>query len=363
MSVSDGPALPAPTPRAMRLPKGAQAIGASLVSIALALLIGAVLIIAWGANPLTAYAALLDGAFGSWNSLSETLLRSIPLTFTGLAIAIAFRAGAFNLGAEGQLFLGATAAAFVGLALPGLPPLVVIPSMIVTAMVVGALWSLVAGVLKLRFGANELITTIMLNYVAILFVSYLLRGPLQEAAGYLPQTERLGSNARFPALIESTRLHMGFLLSLVAVAACHFALWHTSWGFKLRVVGLNARAAFNSGYKVTAITISAFLVSGALAGMAGYMEVVGVQRRMIENLSPGFGYTGIIVALLGRTNPIGVLFAAILFAALQVGGTTMQAASGVPSTLTTIIQGLVVLFVIGRGAFDMLFKRKAAGAS
>lgn len=338
---------------------GSAEFVSSLLAVLLALGVGAILIIAWGASPLTAYAALLDGAFGSWNSLAETLLRAIPLTFTGLAITVAFRAGTFNLGAEGQLFLGATAATWVGLALPSLPAPLLIPAMIAAAAVVGALWSLLAGVLKLRFGANELITTIMLNYIAILFVSYLLRGPLQEAAGYLPQTERLAANARFPALIAGTRLNAGFLLALLAVVLAHIAFWHTSWGFKLRVIGLNARAALNAGYNVTAITLSAFLISGVLAGLAGYMEVVGVQRRMIENLSPGFGYTGIIVALLGQTNPFGVLAAAILFAGLQVGGSTMQTASGVPSTLTTIIQGLVVLFVIGRGAVDLVLAHRA----
>jgi general nucleoside transport system permease protein len=358
MSTFDAPGVPVPAAVVDANAARRTEIISSLIAVGLALAVGAMLILAWGANPLIAYGALLDGAFGSWNSLAETLLRSIPLTFTGLAIAIAFRAGAFNLGAEGQLFLAATASAVVGLMLPDLPGVLLIPTMIITAMVVGALWSLLAGVLKLRFGANELITTIMLNYIAIFLVSYLLRGPSQEAAGFLPQTERLAANARFPALIEGTRLHAGVLIALLAVGLTHFALWHTTWGFRLRVVGLNARAALNAGSNVTAITLSAFLLSGALAGMAGYMEVVGVQRRMIENLSPGFGYTGIIVALLGRTNPFGVLAAAILFAGLQVGGSTMQAASGVPSTLTTIVQALVVLFVIGRGAFDQLFAQR-----
>jgi simple sugar transport system permease protein len=230
--------------------------------------------------------------------------------------------------------------------------------MMSAAVVAGALWSLLAGVLKLRFGANELITTIMLNYVAIHFVSFLLHGPLQEASGYLPQTERLDRAADLPQLIARTRLHAGLLVALLAVVLAHVALWHTTWGYKIRVVGLNARAALNSGMRVRALTFSAFAVSGALAGLAGYIEVVGVQHRMIENLSPGFGYTGIIVALLGRTSPLGVLAAAILFAALQVGATTMETAEGVPSTLATIIQALVVLFVIARGTFDLIWRRR-----
>jgi simple sugar transport system permease protein len=328
----------------------------SVIAVILALLVGAALIAAWGADPVKAYAALLDGVFGNWNSLAETLLRAIPLTFTGLAVAIAFRGGAFNVGAEGQLFLGGAAAAFIGLAAPGLPAPLLIVAMMLAAAAAGALWSGLAGALKLRFGANELITTIMLNYVAIYFVSYLLHGPLQEANGYLPQTERLARSANLPALIEKTRLHIGFLIAIAAVVLTHIALWRTVWGFKLRVVGLNARVALNAGMGVAGVTLSAFLASGALAGLAGYMEVVGVQHRMIENLSPGYGYTGIIVALLGQTNPFGVLAAAILFAALQVGATTMESAAGVPGTIATIIQGMVVLFLIGRGAVGLAFR-------
>ncbi|MEK1898041.1 MAG: ABC transporter permease [Rhizobium sp.] len=328
----------------------------SAAAFLLALVTGAVLILLWGGNPLRAYAALADGAFGSWNSVAETLLRSVPLTFTGLAVAIAFRGGAFNVGAEGQLYVGGTAAAIVALWLPALPGYLLLPLMMAGAMAAGAAWAGLAGVLKLRFGASELITTIMLTYVAIYLVSYLLRGPLQEAAGYLPQTDRLPGAARFAGLVPATRLHIGFLVALATVALMHFLLWRAVWGFRLRVTGLNARAAMAAGMAVDGLSLSAFLISGALAGLAGFMEVVGVQHRMIENLSPGFGYTGIIVALLGQTSPLGVLVAAVLFAGLQVGATTMEAAAGVPATLTIIIQAMVVLFLIGRPAVGQIVR-------
>lgn len=347
-------AAPLPRPLAFLLPQ--RGLVSSVVAVLLALVVGAGLIAAWGVNPVTAYATLIDGAFGNRNSIAETLLRSIPLTFAGLGVAIAFRGGAFNVGAEGQLFIGATAATFVGTSLAGPAPLVLL-IMVAIAFIAGAAWSGLAGLLKLGFGASELITTIMLNYIAVYLVSYLLHGPLQDPDSYLPQTVPLARSISPPILIAKTRLHAGFLLGLMAVLLAHLALWHTTFGFRLRVVGLNPRAALNAGIGATGITLAAFLLSGGLAGLAGLMEVVGVQHRMIENLSPGYGYTAIIVALLGQTNPIGVLAAAVLFAALQVGATTMESGAGVPSTLATILQGLVVLFLIGHGAVDFLRRR------
>ncbi|MDE1994060.1 MAG: ABC transporter permease, partial [Rhizobiaceae bacterium] len=257
-------------------------------------------------------------------------------------------------GAEGQLYLGGTAAGAVGVAGSSLPALLLLPAMMLSAMLAGALWSGLAGWLKLRFRADELITTIMLNYVAIDFVSYLLHGPLQDPNSPLAQTARLTTEARLPTLLTGTRLHAGVLIVLVVVILAHLFLWKRVGGFRLRVVGLNPRAALNAGINVRHIVVLGFLASGALAGLAGFIEVSGVQRRMIENLSPGFGYTAIIVALLGQTNPVGVLASAFLFAALQIGATTMESAAGVPSTLTTVIQGLVVLFLIGRSAVPLL---------
>ncbi|MDW6021531.1 ABC transporter permease [Mesorhizobium sp. BAC0120] len=345
----------APQPR-FKLP---PAFGGGIIAVVSAFLVGAALIAAVGVNPLTAYAALFEAAVGTKNGLAETLVRTVPLGLCGLGIALAFRAGVFNVGAEGQLFLGGTAAAAVGVACAGWPSFILLPAMAIAAMLAGGLWSGLAAWLKLRFRADELITTIMLNYVAIHFVGFLLHGPLKEPNGALAQTARLTSDARLPVLLAGTRLHAGILIVLVAVVLAHLFLWKRVNGFRLRVVGLNPRAAENAGINIRAMMLFGFLVCGALSGLAGFAEVAGVQRRMIENLSPGFGYTAIIVALLGSTNPVGVLAAAFLFAALQIGATTMESAAGVPGTLTTVIQGLVVLFLIGRPALSLLRERLA----
>ncbi|MCC6168010.1 MAG: ABC transporter permease [Caldilineaceae bacterium] len=342
-----------PEPRAARRRRRSPFIP-HIAAVLLALGIGALLMLAIGVNPIEAYAALLDGAFGNRNSMAETLLRTIPLALAGIGVALAFQAGLFNIGAEGQIFLGGVAAAWVGLQLAELPAPLLLAAMMLAAMVAGGLWAGIAALLKLWRNANEFINTIMLNYIAVFLVGWLLHGPLQEPGSPLGQTARLADAAVLPTILSRTRLHAGFFLALAAAALVHFLLWHTTWGFRLRVAGKNRMAARNAGMPIAALLFSSFWVSGMLAGLAGFTEVAGVQERMIENLSPGYGYTAIVVALLGQLNPAAVLAAAVLFAALQVGAGVMESAVGVPSSIVTVVQYLIVIFVIGRGGFELL---------
>lgn len=333
----------------------------SLIAILVALLVGAGLIALLGSSPLTAYAALLEGAAGSLNSIAETLLKAIPLTLAGIGVSIAFRANVFNVGAEGQLYIGAMTAAWIGLLLGNQPWFIVLPAMLLAAMIAGALWAGIAGVLKVTLGASELINTIMLNYVAIFLVGYLLHGPLQDPGSPLGQTARLTEAARLDRILPGTRLHSGLYIAVAVIIVVYILLWHTVWGFQIRAAGHNAEAARSAGINTRWTILSSLLLSGALAGLAGFSEVAGVQRRMIENISPGYGYTAIVVALLGRTNPPAVFIAAILFAGLQVGASTMESAVGVPSSIATIIQYLVVLLLMGRGSFTLLRKWRREG--
>jgi len=326
----------------------------SLVAFVLALVIGAVIIALMGKDPLKAYAALLDGAVGNRNSLAETLLRAVPLSLAGIGVAIAFRAGAFNVGAEGQLFMGAMASSLVGLSFPGLPAPLLLGLMALAAMVAGGLWAGIAGALKAWLKASEMINTIMLNYIAIFLVSFLLHGPFKDPASPLGQTARLPRIAYLPVILQGTRLHAGLVLAVLAAAVGYLLMTRSAWGFRIKVVGKNTLAAQASGMHVNRVMVSALVVSGMLAGLAGFCEAAGVQHRMIENISPGYGYTAIVVALLGQTNPVGVFLSAVLFAALQIGASTMESAVGVPSSVITVIQYLVVLLLIGRGAFALL---------
>lgn len=293
--------------------------------------------------------ALFAGAFGSWYAFgSGTLVRSTPLILTGLAVAIAFRAGVFNIGAEGQFIVGAAAAATAALSLGSLPPVVLLPTLLVAGMAAGAVWAWIAAVLRERFHVLEVISTIMLNFVALHLVSYLVRGPLQEPTHIYPQTSTFAAAARLPRFGVTTRLHIGFAIAVIACVVAWWVVAHTAAGFRLRAVGANPRAAFSAGLiDVSRTTTRAFLVSGALAGAAGAIEVSGVTYALYENISPGYGFTAIAVALLARLNPLAVIVTGTIFGALEAGATAMQRDAGVPSVIVSVVEAAIILVLVG----------------
>lgn len=305
--------------------------------------------------------ALLAGAFGSWYAFgSGTLVRATPLILTGLAVAIAFRAGVFNIGAEGQFIVGAAAATAAALAMHSLPAFILVPSMLVLGFGAGALWAWIAAILRARFHVLEVISTIMLNFVALHLVSYLVRGPLQEPTHIYPQTVTFVDAARLPRFGSTTRLHLGFLVAVVACVAAWFVVRYTAAGFRLRAVGANPDAARSAGMIDAArTTMRAFLISGALAGLAGAIEVSGVTYALYENISPGYGFTAIAVALLAQLNPLAVVGTGILFGALEAGATAMQRDAGVPSVVVSIVEALIILVLLALDRFRSTATRES----
>jgi ABC-type uncharacterized transport system permease subunit len=298
--------------------------------------------------------AFWRGAFGSRYALfSATLVRAVPLTLTGLAVAVAFRAGVLNIGAEGQFLAGAVAAVATGAAAMALhwgnaaQHWVALPTALAAGAILGALWAGIAAWLRRRFGVLEVISTIMLNFVALDAVAYLVRGPLQEPLHIYPQTAALSAGMHLPMLVPGTRLHIGFALAVVAAVVAWYVLRTTAGGFRLRASGANPFAAASAGgIDVARATTRAFLASGALAGLAGAVEVTGVTFALYENISPGYGYTAIAVALLAGLRPLGVIAAGILFAALEAGAAAMQRDAGVPSVVAAVIEAAVILLVL-----------------
>jgi simple sugar transport system permease protein len=305
--------------------------------------------------------ALLAGAFGSWYAFgSGTLVRATPLILTGLAVAIAFRAGVFNIGAEGQFIVGAAAATAAALAMHSLPAFILVPSMLVLGFGAGALWAWIAAILRARFHVLEVISTIMLNFVALHLVSYLVRGPLQEPTHIYPQTVTFVDAARLPRFGSTTRLHLGFLVAVLACVAAWFVVRYTAAGFRLRAVGANPDAARSAGMIDAArATMRAFLISGALAGLAGAIEVSGVTYALYENISPGYGFTAIAVALLAQLNPLAVVGTGILFGALEAGATAMQRDAGVPSVVVSIVEALIILALLALDRFRSTATRES----
>lgn len=331
---------------ALRAVTATTARVAVLLAFAIAML--AALLIATGHEVIPALSAMVRGAFGSYYAItSATIVRMVPLALAGLAVSVAFRAGILNIGAEGQLLVGAAAATAISGTLGGVPWFIGIPVMLVAGAIAGGAWAAIAGALRLRFGVLEVISTIMLNFVAQYLTGWLVRGPLQEPTRVNPQSVTLAPALQMPVLLEGTRLHAGVLLVVVVAIGIWWWLRSTASGFRLRAVGATPTAAASAGgINVPRTMFGAFLVSGLLAGLAGSVEYTGITYALYENFSPGYGYTAIAVALLARLHPLGVLATALLFGALEAGANAMQRDAGVPSVVVSVVEALLILLVL-----------------
>jgi general nucleoside transport system permease protein len=300
-----------------------------------------------GYDPVLALLALWSGAFGSWYAFtSATLVRAVPLILIGLGIALSFRGGALNIGAEGQFYAGAIAATAVGLHVAGRPAILAVGAVLVAGALAGAAWVAIPVWLKLRFGVVEVISTLLLVFVAELLVSLMVQGPLQESGGIYPQSDNIPESARLP-LLDGTRLHTGFLLALGLALVLWLLFSRSLWGFRLRAVGLGPRAAEVSGLVDSQrMGAMALFLSGAIAGVAGGVEVSGVSYALYQNLSPGYGFTGIAVALLAGLHPAGVVVTGILFGALEAGAGAMQRDAGVPAVAVYVVEAVVIIVAL-----------------
>ncbi|MCD6475394.1 MAG: ABC transporter permease [Anaerolineaceae bacterium] len=320
-----------------------------------ALSIGAVMLIILGANPFKAFSALIDGAFGSANSLADTIVKATPLLLVGLGICISFRGNVINLGGEGQMIIGALLATALGLAFPEWPGILMIPLAMFTGFLGGAVWGGISGALKAYFNVSELLSTIMMNAIAVQLMNFLLSGPMidpiQSAkASQIPQTARLAQAFDLPRLVP-TRLHLGALIAIVLAFLVYILLWRTTTGYRIRAVGQNPDASRYAGMDVKKQIVLALLLSGAFAGLAGAIQVFGISHRMItDGSATGFtgnaGFNGIVAALFGQLHPLGTIPASFLFGALLVGANKLQRVMQVPSALITMLNGLVVVFVV-----------------
>lgn len=324
-----------------------RSLGSAVAAVAIGLLLLALGLWAAGFPPGRALGAMWSGAFGSGYAIfSATLLRAVPLITIGLGIALAFRAGALNIGAEGQFYAGAIVAVALGLRMDGWPPVAAVTVVLLAGAVGGALWTVVPAWLRARFGVMEAISTLLLNFVATSLVSLMVNGPLQEARHTYPQSDPIAEAARLP-LLGTTRLHAGIILTLALAVALWVLFRRTRFGFALRAVGLNPRASELVGRLAPGrIVTVALLGSGALAGLAGAMEVSGVSYALFQNLSPGYGFTAIAVALLARLDPLGVVAAGVLFGGLEAGAAAMQRDVGVPSPAVYVVEAVVIVVVL-----------------
>jgi simple sugar transport system permease protein len=317
-----------------------------LISVACGFAVAGLAVLVTGSDPIAAFTALFQGAFTNPRAFPETLVAMVPYVFLGLAVALGFRAGLFNIGAEGQFYLGAIFGVLAGNYLIGVPGILHIPLALAFGMLGGFIWAAVPGLLKARFGAHEVITTIMLNYVAFQLTDFLInKGPMSDAHSTAPRTPFIDPLVQLPVLFAGTRLHLGLILALLAVPVVWFLLERTTIGFRIRTVGFSPGAARAAGMSVGWTLVLTMGISGALAGLAGADEILGVSHYMPASFSVGYGFDSIAVALLARSNPWAILPSAFLFGAMRNGAAFMQLETQVSSDLISIVQAIVIMFV------------------
>jgi len=336
------------------------------LAILTAVILGGIIIASVRGNPFLAYYGLIQGSFGSLKGLSETAVWATPYIFGGLAVALAFKGGLFNIGVEGQLALGAVATAFVGYALPDilgfdLPLLIHLPLAIAAGMLMGAFWAAIVGFLKAYTGGHEVINTIMMNYISLNTISFLLNGPMKDQSpnNVSARTPLIAESARIPIIFEGYRIHWGFVIALLVAFLVWWVLYKTTLGFEIRTVGLNPDAAKYAGINVKRLIIITMALSGMLAGMAGAFEVTGLNFRHELSFAIGYGFDSIAIALLCRSHPLGVVLAAILFAAMRNGATRMQFLTQMPVDLISMLQALILLFVAADAIVRYIYRIKA----
>ena len=337
--------------------RGSPYAGAALVAVGALLLIGAVIAVA-GFNPVAVVVSLLSQSLGTLNGITEVLVRSIPLTLTGLGITVAFRARMFNVGGDGQIIFGALGFVGFSLAFPQLSGWLLLPLAMIAGILGGAVWGGIAGLLRARYNASEIIVTIMLTYVAFQALGWAIRGPLQESMKIFPRSDTVPASVTLGLLVEGSRLHWGLAIALVATLLVYLVLRFGSFGYRLDAVGENPAAARHGGIRDRATMALALTVSGGLAGLAGAVEIAGVHGRLHDAFAEGTGITAIAVALLARLNPLFVPLAALLFAVLAVGAGGLQRQLGIPFPLVHIVEGIVILAFLVAGRL----RPAAAGA-
>lgn len=318
----------------------------SVVAALMALVVSAFVMLFIGVNPIYAYWQLFYGAFGSLNNIADTLVKTTPILIAGIGLSISFRSNLTSIGAEGQMIMGGIFATVVGLYIAGISPVIGIPLVILAGFIGGGLFGAIPGYLKAKFGTSEIINTIMLNYVAIYFLSYLLDNPLREAGSFFPQSAAIVKSLWLPIVLPGTRLHMGFILALLLIIAYYILMFRLPLGYKIRAVGFNKKAAEYAGIKVKRSIVIAMILSGGLAGIAGSVEVFGIHHRLFNDFSAGYGFDALAVALLGQLHPLGVFASALFFGALRVGSNAMQRSVQVPVSIVYVIQGLAILFIL-----------------